>query len=80
MSPFHHLSEADRQNILQICECTHSSFIEHVKKHRAHKLSIDDKMFTGEIYTGEEGKSNGLVDDIGTMVDVLNRKYPGTKL
>ena len=51
-----------------------------MKKHRGEKLKIDDKIFSGEVYSGEDGQTMGLVDGLGSMVDILESKYPGSKL
>lgn len=58
----------------------HEKFINHVKKYRGNKLKKDDKIFTGEIYTGVEAKEVGLIDEVGSMVEVLEKAYPGSKL
>lgn len=51
----------------------HEKFINHVKKYRGKKVKNDDKVFTGEIYNGEEAKEVGLIDDVGSMIEVLEK-------
>ena len=63
-----------------MCSSTHQKFISHVKKYRQDKLKIDDKIFSGEVYNGEEAKEIGLIDGVGSMVEVLEQKYPGCKI
>lgn len=57
--------------MLKSCTWMHNKFISHVKKYRGGKLKNDDKIFSGEIYNGTEAKELGLVDEVGSMVDVL---------
>ena len=37
-------------------------------------------MFSGEVFNGEEAKDIGLVDEVGSMINILQDKYPGSKL
>lgn len=80
MNPFHNLNQEERAKIMEACGWTHERFIEFVKKHRGSKIKDDKDIFSGEIYTGEEAASNGLVDEVGTIVEVLDKRYPGCKL
>ena len=32
------------------------------------------------MYNGEEGKELGLVDGVGSMVEILQEKYPGSRI
>jgi len=43
---------------------------------RGSKLSKDEKIFDGTLFTGEESKKLGLVDGVGSMIEILERKYP----
>ena len=42
-----------------------------MKKKRDPKLKENDEMFKGAIYNGKQAQEIGLVDGIGSMVDVL---------
>lgn len=59
---------------------THQKFIAHVKKYRTTKLANDPELFSGQIYTGEQGLEKGLVDEVGSIVRVMESKYPDAKL
>lgn len=50
----------------------HNQFIEAVKKGRDQRLkwTDDDQIFSGRIYSGIEGKKNGLIDDFGNFYQV----------
>jgi signal peptide peptidase SppA len=56
----------------------HAQFIDWVKARRASRLTAaasdddtDDQLFTGEFWTGETGKTLGLVDELGDMRSTL---------
>ena len=52
MNNFEDLTEQVRAYLEEVCKYSHGKFINHVKAHRGNKLQIDDKIFSGEIYTG----------------------------
>lgn len=80
LNPFHNINEEEKQKVLETCGWVHEKFIEHVRKHRAGKVKDDGKIFSGEIYTGEEAARLGLVDEVGSMIEVLEKTYPGCKI
>ena len=43
-------------------------------------MKIDDKIFSGEVYNGDEAKEIGLIDGVGSMVEVLEQNYAGCKI
>ncbi|MDA9231540.1 S49 family peptidase [Rickettsiales bacterium] len=59
----------------------HELFKEIVKKSRGNKLKgknaqeIDDKLFNGAFWSGQGALNNGLIDKIGNMRDILQKKY-----
>ena len=59
---------------------THDKFISIIKKNRGDRLKANDEMFNGAIYNGKQAKEIGLVDGVGSMVDVLEAKHPGCRL
>lgn len=80
LDPFHNLTPEERESLIKNCSWIHQKFINHVNKYRGNKLKKDSKIFTGEIYNGTEAKQVGLVDQVGTMVDVLEKQFPGSKV
>lgn len=80
LNPFHKLTPEQKEELIRTCGWVHEKFIAHVKKYRGDKLKIDDRIFSGEIYNGTEAQEVGLIDEVGSMVEVLNRLYPGSKL
>ena len=45
--------------------------MELVKQKRGNKIKNDPSTFSGDIFFGEDALERGLVDEIGTMVQVL---------
>ena len=61
------------------------NFIKHIEKQRGSKLSIpvegrDEKLYQGQMLTGQEGKKYELIDDLGTYVSVFHEKFPNTRI
>lgn len=42
-----------------------------MKKYRSTKLANDPEIFSGQVYTGENGLEKGLIDEVGSMVRVM---------
>ena len=47
---------------------------EHVSERRGKRVE-GKKIFNGEVWEAERAKKLGLIDDIGTMEDILESKY-----
>ena len=45
--------------------------MDYVKKHRGNKLKDDPSTFSGDVFSGPEGFERGLIDEVGSMVEVL---------
>lgn len=75
LDPFLPEKKADIDRLKKLQLEIHQVFIDMVKAARGDKLSQDVELFTGEFWTGMEGKNLGLVDDIGDMRSVLREKF-----
>lgn len=54
----------------------HQVFIDHVKAHRTNRLKgEDDKLFTGEWWTGQRALDLGLIDALGDIHSVLKERF-----
>jgi signal peptide peptidase SppA len=54
----------------------HRQFIGWVKERRGDRLKGEDKtLFEGQVFTGNDGMNNGLVDAIGDVWSVMRGKY-----
>lgn len=66
--------------VKQLCESMHSKLISEVKQMRGNKLKPDENIFDGGLFTGQEAAKLGLVDGVGSMIEILEKKYPGCRL
>ena len=65
LDPFSPLSQTERQHAERLLVEIHEQFIEAVRKGRGDRLANDQNLFSGLVWTGEESRSLGLVDDLG---------------
>jgi protease-4 len=56
-----------------VLETTHDQFIADVREGRGDRLSSDDRLFSGLVWSGEQALELGLIDTIGNL-DVLARE------
>lgn len=75
LDPFLPAKKADIDRLKKLQLEIHQVFIDMVKASRGDKLTDDIDLFTGEFWTGQEGKAYGLADDIGDMRSVLREKF-----
>ena len=67
MDPFSEISPAQRDFWQSVLNTTHQQFIDAVKAGRGDRLNDDPALFSGLIWTGEQARTLGLVDDIGNL-------------
>jgi signal peptide peptidase SppA len=71
----------DIEHLKALQEEVHQTFIALVKARRGAKLSDGEDLFTGLFWTGEKGRTLGLVDALGDMRSYLRDRYgPKTML
>ncbi len=66
LDPFSPLKESDVAHMRTVLASTHKQFIDVVKKGRGDRLKEDPNLFSGLIWTGEQGVDMGLVDGLGS--------------
>jgi len=66
LDPFSPEKKDEVKHIKTMLENIHQQFINVVKKGRGDRLADDPKLFSGLIWTGEEGMKLGLVDGLGS--------------
>jgi len=66
LDPFSPAKEEETKHVKTILDNIHKQFIEVVKKGRGERLSHDADLFSGYIWTGEQGLALGLVDGLGS--------------
>lgn len=59
----------------------HEQFVAWVRSRRGRKLAEDsDDLFSGEVWTGERALELGLVDHLGTLREVVKRRFGDAKV
>ncbi|MGL4667877.1 MAG: S49 family peptidase [Saezia sp.] len=76
LDPFSPLKPEDKAFFEGMLHQVHQTFINDVKKGRGDRLVIDDQIFSGLFWTGEESIKRGLADGLGT-VDSIARDVVG---
>ncbi|MDX1465673.1 MAG: signal peptide peptidase SppA [Halomonas sp.] len=79
LDPFSDISRAQRQFWQEVLATTHQQFIDDVREGRGDRLSDDERLFSGLIWTGEQARELGLVDELGSL-DTLARRFDGARL
>jgi signal peptide peptidase SppA len=76
LDPFLPAKDADIERIKAHELDIHQVFIEHVKQRRGARLKADDeKLFTGEWWTGVRSLDLGLIDALGDFHQVLRERF-----
>jgi signal peptide peptidase SppA len=76
LDPFQPEKAEDVEWLLGMQGELHELFIEWVRSRRGAALDDTADLFTGEVWTGRRAKELGLVDDLGTVREVLARRFP----
>lgn len=78
LDPFSPANLEEKQYMDKLLAQVHQQFIDAVKAGRGDRLKEDENTFSGLVWTGEEGKALGLVDDFGNddsvATDVIGSK------
>jgi protease-4 len=72
-SPFRPMTAEDKAYLQQLLENVYQQFIRDVAKNRKIPLEKMRTIAEGKIYTGEEAKQVGLVDDFGNLEDAIEK-------
>lgn len=77
LDPFLPENDEGKKMIKRIQEKIHNSFINYVKNRRGGKLSNNKtELFDGSVWTGEEAKELGLIDDIKDFFSFKEENFP----
>ena len=66
LDPFSPLKEKDVKHIHGMLDNIHKQFIAKVREGRGDRLKENDDLFTGLVWTGEQGLEMGLIDGLGS--------------
>ena len=77
LDPFSPEKHEDVEQLKRIQENIHESFKAMVRERRADKIDSEQEpnLFNGEIWTGQDAVSLGLVDGLGDLREVMREKY-----
>lgn len=78
LDPFSPVNEQEEKHMQSLLDQVHQQFITAVKQGRGDRLKEVPEMFSGLVWTGEEGVKLGLADDFGS-VDSVARDVIGTE-
>jgi protease-4 len=78
LDPFSPVKEQETKHMQTLLDQVHKQFITAVKQARGDRLKETADMFSGLVWTGEEGVKLGLADDFGS-VDSVARQVFGTE-
>lgn len=75
LDPFRPEKDEDVKRLKGWLDDLHDSFIGYVKSRRGGKLSDNPELFTGEVFLGQKGVDEGLVDGVGHMVPAMKQRF-----
>ena len=70
-SAFRTMGKEEREILQGVMDNVHEQFMKAVAEGRKIKMEEVRKIADGRIFTGEQAKTNGLVDDLGTLEDAI---------
>jgi len=70
MSPFKAVDEAEKAHMEGLLRDVHAQFMAVVRTGRGDRLKDDPALFSGLVWTGEQARGLGLVDDLGNVSTV----------
>jgi len=80
LDPFTPLDKDEKVFWEGVLATTHKQFIEQVKKGRGDRLSQDEKLFSGLVWTGEQALGLGLIDGLGSSSYVARELVGAEKI
>ncbi len=72
-SPFRPLTKEEKEYLQKMINETYMDFVKWVAEHRHLSINYTLKIADGKIYTGEDAKKVGLVDEVGTEETALKK-------
>ena len=76
LDPFQPEKDEDVEWLLGLQSELHDMFIEWVRSRRGAALDGAEGLFTGEVWHGRRAVELGLVDELGTPREILERRFP----
>lgn len=80
LDPFLPQTPQDQEKIHQVMSEVHANFAQAVMQGRAGKLKGDPKaLFTGDFWSGQKALELGLVDELGNLLDAMDKEFHTSK-
>ncbi|PMR67863.1 signal peptide peptidase SppA [Halomonas heilongjiangensis] len=76
LDPFSSVAPEQRAFWQAVLETTHRQFIDDVRQGRGDRLTDDERLFSGLIWSGEQALELGLVDTIGSLDSLARERLP----
>jgi signal peptide peptidase SppA len=80
LDPFLPEKDEDVQWLTSMQEQLHEMFVAWVRERRAGKLATGTELFDGEVWTGTRAAELGLVDGVGTLREIVGKRYPDAEI
>jgi protease-4 len=80
LDPFSPQNPEDAEHARELLQAIHSQFIEVVKDGRGARLKDDPRLFSGLMWTGDQGIELGLVDALGDTDSVAREVFKADKV
>jgi protease-4 len=80
LDPFSPQNPEDADHARELLQAIHSQFIEVVKEGRGARLKDDPRLFSGLVWTGDQGIELGLVDALGDTDSVAREVFKADKV
>lgn len=80
LDPFSPLKPTEANQVHRLLDDVHQQFIQAVKQGRGLRLKEDPDLFSGLIWTGNQAKALGLIDDFGSTDFVANQIIKESKM
>jgi len=75
LNPYIPLKKDDETKVQSLVSGMGKVFAEEVIQRRGKKLATNVNHFTGEVWSGQDAKNIGLIDEIGTLDEVISKKF-----
>ncbi|MPY80916.1 MAG: S49 family peptidase [Actinophytocola sp.] len=80
LDPFQPENPQDVAWLKGMHEQLHQLFVDWVNERRGSKLADDSDLFTGDVWLGAKAEELGLVDGIGTMREIVGKRFPDAEI
>jgi len=80
LDPFLPAREEDVAWLAGMQSQLHREFVAWVRERRGHRLDDSGELFDGEVWIGQKAVDLGLVDGLGTLREIVGKRYPNAEI